>query len=134
MRTKERGMLMLSFDFLDKPVNGLLDVGQHWIIFKEGKKQCKISKMGNSLENLKTFFGLSEIINLKEELVKIEFECRLCSKIITVEVKCKDYNEWLFGKSKSIKKVFPYLSKEDQELFISRICKQCYQKLFDVWR
>lgn len=134
MRTKERGYYMLSCGYLSKPTNGFLDTGKHWIIFKDGRKQCKISKKGNSIEKVKSFFGLSEFINSKEEFVKIDFECRFCSERITVEVKCKDYNEWLFGKSKNIEEAFPYLSKEDQKLFISRMCKHCYQKLLDVWR
>lgn len=125
---------MLSCDFLNKSINGFMDAGRYWIIYKEGRKLCKISKMGNDSEKIKIFFGISEFMNSNNELVKINFECRFCLKTIIVEVKSKDYNEWLVSKSKEIKEAFPYLNKEDQEFLRTKICKNCYQKLLDVWR
>lgn len=55
--------------------------------------------------------------------------CWKCKSVHLIKVFDRDYIAWKSGKY--IQDVMPYLSADDRELFISGICGECYDKLYD---
>lgn len=64
-----------------------------------------------------------------EENTHCRFKCVFYGKTLEIVVKTKDYQEWRSGNRCSIQEIFPYLSKEDREMFISGVCDDCFKKL-----
>jgi hypothetical protein len=56
--------------------------------------------------------------------------CVLCSREYIVFVNAEDCNAWLSG-SGLIQDVLPYLSANDREMLISRMCPDCWDETFD---
>lgn len=54
--------------------------------------------------------------------------CSLCGKLVSIEVDREDHFAWSTGTPAH--RAFPYLSAEEREIFISRICPECWEKLF----
>jgi hypothetical protein len=55
--------------------------------------------------------------------------CVFCSREYVVFVNAEDVNAWLSG-SGLIQDVMPYLSANDREMLISRICPECWDETF----
>jgi len=55
--------------------------------------------------------------------------CVLCSQEYVVFVNAEDVNAWLSG-SGLIQDVMSYLSANDREMLISRICPKCWDETF----
>lgn len=60
--------------------------------------------------------------------MKIQKQCRMCRKVITLEVSESGYEMMLAGAH--IQDAFPELSVDDRELLISGICGSCFDELF----
>jgi hypothetical protein len=62
--------------------------------------------------------------------MEVTEHCRSCQHQITVEVEQDDLDRWEAGEL--IQNVMPYLSAEEREFLISRICPNCWNELFEV--
>lgn len=58
----------------------------------------------------------------------IEIRCDYCHKVHTIICKEEDYQKWIGGDL--IQCAFPYLSADDRELMISKICGKCFDAVF----
>lgn len=61
--------------------------------------------------------------------VEVDFVCKICHKTVTVTVEAEDLDRWN-RRETNIQDIFPYLSAGERELFLSRICPECYDDLF----
>ncbi len=55
-------------------------------------------------------------------------KCRDCGKEFKFNLNPKDIERWKEGEL--IQNVFPNLSAEERELFISHTCGECWEKMF----
>lgn len=58
----------------------------------------------------------------------IPVTCINCKVRFNIEVDYEDYFYWKEGMS--VQKSFPYLSADERELLISRVCGKCFDSLF----
>jgi hypothetical protein len=62
------------------------------------------------------------------ENLTVSIRCIKCKKLHTIAVARKDYDAWINGAL--IQNVMPYLSLDQRELLISKICGKCFDKMF----
>lgn len=60
--------------------------------------------------------------------VELSIKCIQCKKHHTLSIPRKDYVDWIDGVL--IQNAMPYLSAEQRELLISKICGVCFIKVF----
>jgi hypothetical protein len=60
--------------------------------------------------------------------IEISVPCHECQKVHKLTVKAKDYRDWFEGKH--AQDAFPYLFAAQRELLISKICPECFDKMF----
>lgn len=58
-----------------------------------------------------------------------EVRCAMCGTLYAIMYNRKDMVDWLSGQG-FIQDLMPYLSDAERELFISRTCGDCFDKLF----
>jgi hypothetical protein len=67
--------------------------------------------------------------------VEVSIKCRECGTEYTMEVNATDYFEWQerpYSKNpRHIQDIFPYLTVGEREMFITRICDNCFKKIFE---
>jgi hypothetical protein len=63
-----------------------------------------------------------------EEMVQRTVECRVCHRDKSINVPIKGYLEWCSGEL--IQNAMPSLSFAGREMLISRICGECWDKMF----
>ena len=56
-------------------------------------------------------------------------QCCLCKNYSIVSVHQTDFDAWQ-NTGKFVQDAFPYLSKGDRELLISKTCNKCWQDMF----
>jgi hypothetical protein len=61
-------------------------------------------------------------------MILINITCVSCNETRTIEVDPVGYTNWKNGQL--IQRAMPELSAEDREMLISRICPDCWNKLF----
>ena len=61
--------------------------------------------------------------------ISIQVPCAQCGEIHTIRVYYDDWQAWRSGE-KLVQEAFPYLSAENRELLISRICPKCWDEMF----
>lgn len=61
--------------------------------------------------------------------MKLIKECVECRKVIEIEMTFEQYKKWKY-KEDLVQNIFPELSKEVREVLISRICPECWEKMF----
>lgn len=61
------------------------------------------------------------------ETITIEVRCISCGTVHQVTVNKRDFIEWRAGGL--IQNVMPYLTADQRELLISRICGECFNKI-----
>ena len=71
---------------------------------------------------------MNEIKTPTPSSIAITVQCRECKKNFVISVVKNDYEDWRQGLL--IQKAFPYLSAEIRELLISKICPECWDKMF----
>lgn len=71
---------------------------------------------------------MSDTPNSPEYDRQLICECRLCQQQSIIEVREPDFEAWKAGKL--IQDAFPYLSRPDRELMISRTCVRCWEEMF----
>jgi hypothetical protein len=64
-----------------------------------------------------------------EEWVTVSIRCVECREMKQVKVRKQDLAAFERGES-YVQNLFPYLNANERELFISRICGQCWDRLF----
>lgn len=70
-------------------------------------------------------------MNELSDKVTIKVTCPKCGKIYKVRVYPEDWEDYQNGKL--VQDAFPYLSADERELLISKICPDCWDKLFGRW-
>lgn len=62
---------------------------------------------------------------------QITCNCRVCGKAISVRVRQEDLDKWNNPDDTTpIQFVFPYLSPAKREILLTRICGQCWDRIF----
>lgn len=65
-------------------------------------------------------------------IVKRDFQflltCSFCTDKVKIVVNTEDYVDWMNGKL--AQNAFPYLSKGEREIMISRMCERCFDNVF----
>lgn len=65
-----------------------------------------------------------------QDIITLKIKCNLCNTEYYIKVKKKDLE--LYNNSNiHIQNIFPYLTPGERELMISRICDDCFNKLFN---
>lgn len=64
----------------------------------------------------------------KSEVVELVTSCVSCGAEKRIVVDMADYEDWRAGGL--IQNCFPYLSADDREILISRICGECFDRTF----
>jgi len=67
------------------------------------------------------------MIHFKPE-TEIKNVCVFCGKKHSVYVNMKDLIDWERGKF--VQDAFPYLSPDERELFVSKVCVECSKEAF----
>ena len=65
--------------------------------------------------------------------IKVTEQCVCCGANVEIEVYEKDYIEYTttpIHRRRHIQDIFPYLTPQDREMFISNICPVCYDDMF----
>jgi hypothetical protein len=78
------------------------------------------------LEDLRK--GNNKIIIEAGRNTELNVRCELCRTWHALVVTHADKQDWINGKH--VQDAFPYLSAEQRELLISRVCPKCFDKLF----
>ena len=60
--------------------------------------------------------------------MELSIKCRMCGHHTKVNVEREDYLKWVDGEH--VQNAFPYLSPGVRELFISKTCETCFDKIF----
>lgn len=66
---------------------------------------------------------------MEERNKTIKVTCFKCKKEYTINVNEDDYLNWKEG-GMLVQDAFPYLSANERELLMSRICGTCFDKMF----
>lgn len=69
------------------------------------------------------------MVGFSNDLININVRCRFCGQISILTVHEKDFRRYQSG-NHLIQNVFPYLSAEERELLISKMCGVCWAKTF----
>lgn len=64
--------------------------------------------------------------------ISVTVECRHCGEPICIEVYRKDWAEWNSPDRRHIQEIFPYLTAAEREMFLSRICGECWTEMFGI--
>ena len=65
-----------------------------------------------------------------KEYITLNIPCSECGKFVTIKVKTVDYLEWNSPSRRHVQDVFPYLTAGEREMFITRICDECFKEIF----
>ena len=60
---------------------------------------------------------------------KVKIQCCECGRYFDFEITDEQYNDLLENK-KNIQNIFPDMEPEYRELFITRICPECWDEMF----
>ncbi len=63
------------------------------------------------------------------EKINISRKCPNCGKEWSVDVYVEDFEKFARGEG-LVQEIFPYLSADDREFFISGICPKCWDMIF----
>lgn len=81
---------------------------------------------------MKFLFGWTPMVSDGDYMISIIAGCKQCHKRYLIKVKNEDYEEYQSPNcQRSIQQIFPYLSPAERELFISGICGECFDKIFN---
>jgi hypothetical protein len=63
-----------------------------------------------------------------KDFSNIHVECRGCNKVFEIYVADQDIRAWQDGAL--IQNAMPYLTADERELFMTRMCGSCWEKTF----
>ena len=66
---------------------------------------------------------------MNENKITIKVRCKCCGQETPVSVNLEDLGAWKRGE-KLVQNAFPYLSASKRELLMTRICPDCWDKMF----
>ena len=61
--------------------------------------------------------------------LQLYVKCKHCGQIYTINVHLNDLEAWQNG-DKLVQEAFPYLTAEERELLLTRICPACWDNMF----
>lgn len=64
--------------------------------------------------------------------ITISVECRNCRRTVRLTVDHADWDEWNSPNRRHVQEVFPYLTASEREMFLSRICGECWDEIFGM--
>ena len=62
----------------------------------------------------------------------VSIKCNECGKEYKFDITKEQYNKYINGEG-LIQNIFPEISGELREMFISRICPECWNKIFSEY-
>jgi hypothetical protein len=62
------------------------------------------------------------------DIICTQVTCMMCKRTETINANWTDYQAWLGGKL--IQDALPYLTPDERELLMSRICGRCFDYLY----
>lgn len=71
---------------------------------------------------------MSGLVSIPNGYISTEVPCISCGNHRIISCDPIDYMEWLGGKL--IQNAMPYLSIDDREMLISRICPDCWKNMY----
>ena len=83
-------------------------------VFKEKSERCMTMTM----------------TTMEERNITLKVECVICKKIHELKVTEESVKEYLSPNRRFVQDIFPYLSVEERELLISKVCPKCWNKMF----
>ena len=66
---------------------------------------------------------------MNENKITLKVRCKCCGQETSVSVDLEDLGAWQRGE-KLVQNAFPYLSSSKRELLMTRICPDCWDKMF----
>lgn len=69
-------------------------------------------------------------MNERNEKMEMGCQCRMCKKIVYLEAKISQWEEYHSSHRRHIQAIFPEMNASDRELLISGICGECFDSLF----
>lgn len=68
--------------------------------------------------------------NKNRKWTTVVIECLGCGEEVPIRIDVKDYEEYLSPNRRHIQDIFPYLTPVEREMFISRLCPECWEDMF----
>ena len=65
------------------------------------------------------------------DFIFLETKCIFCGNVKTLKVGLQDYLDYI--NDTPVQDAFPYLSADDRELLISKVCGNCFDEVVDAW-
>ena len=72
---------------------------------------------------------MTGLVSLNHVLIDTEIKCMCCNKSYTIKCDAIDYMRWMSGEL--IQNAMPYLSVDERELMISKICGSCFDEMYN---
>lgn len=66
---------------------------------------------------------------MEQKKVNLTFKCRECGKEVNIKVYPKDLERWS-NREDLIQNCFPYLRSSEREMFLTCICRDCFNQMF----
>lgn len=64
------------------------------------------------------------------EKMEMGCQCRMCKKIVYLEAKVSQWEEYHSSHRRNIQTIFPEFTPGQRELLISGICETCFDNMF----
>lgn len=103
------------------------------VIDKQGNKQKFIYELHEEKISSKIYCNTNETKIPKFIKTNITIKCENCRKEIKLSVYADDLYHFIYdldNKRKFIQDYFPYLKPSEREMFMTRICDNCWNKIF----
>lgn len=63
-------------------------------------------------------------------MINVQIPCRWCTKKVIIQVTEEAWSEWDNGRTpKHVQEVFPLMSADHREMFISQTCPACWTQM-----
>lgn len=70
-------------------------------------------------------------MSTERKMIEVTEQCCMCGANVPLKVYQKDYEEFKYNPHRRhIQDIFPYLTNEDREMFISQVCPVCWNDMF----
>ena len=69
----------------------------------------------------------------ERQKIKVTEQCMCCGAVVPLLVYEEDYNEFKYtprNQRRNVQDIFPYLTNEDREMFLSHTCPTCWNDMF----
>lgn len=70
-------------------------------------------------------------MSTERKMIEVTEQCRCCGANVPLKVYQKDYEEFKYSPHRRhVQDIFPYLTPQDREMFISQTCPTCWEDMF----